>query len=227
MDEQATTEVETPTGILARRIRALRKRRDWSARELAERVAKLDPASTLNRGTIAKIESGRRGVWHDEVALFAAALGVPPSTLTDTLPSDPWRVRIGVELEVTSYQAWRWETGAEPLPGATPEDERFAAELAAELDLVGRHFDYHGSIAAMRHAVNVAEHGPSGITESQRAQVERLIATSEAHLEAARTGTPVDPREHNEHWRALQEAERRLWGSMLEPSAADDPTRGA
>jgi transcriptional regulator with XRE-family HTH domain len=127
--------------MFARRMRECRKRRDWSARELAERVAKIDPDSPLSRAAIGKIELGTRGIGLDEVVVIAAALSVPPSLLFESRPDEPWRVRIGANLAVTSREAWRWEDGERPLPGRDPEGKQFYARLTNELRGVIEHTD--------------------------------------------------------------------------------------
>lgn len=63
------------------RIRRLRAERGWSAQRLAEECARLG-ATTLTRGTIAKIESGvRKSVTAAEIDVLGRALGVELNTL--------------------------------------------------------------------------------------------------------------------------------------------------
>ena len=72
--------VVAPQGI-AGRIRQLRAERGWSAQRLADECAKRGLA-TLNRGTIAKIESGvRKSVTAEEIDVLGRALGVELNTL--------------------------------------------------------------------------------------------------------------------------------------------------
>lgn len=69
------------TRRVSERVRALRSQRQWSARELAEVCAR-EGMPSLNRSTIAKIESGaRKWVTADEIAVLARALGVAPESL--------------------------------------------------------------------------------------------------------------------------------------------------
>lgn len=71
----------TATKQLAERVKRLRGRRRWSARQLAE-VCTAAGAASLTRSTIAKIESGvRHSVTADEVAALATALGVSAADL--------------------------------------------------------------------------------------------------------------------------------------------------
>lgn len=147
----------TPTELFARRLRELRKRRDWSARQLADRIAELDPGSKLTRGTLAKIESGSRGVWLDEVFVIAAALGVAPRWLTGSRPDETWRVRQGASVVATTHDVWRWEEGAEPLPHANPGDRRFFTRVAMDwqaVSIMASHADY---LSILRDQLYVAE----------------------------------------------------------------------
>jgi transcriptional regulator with XRE-family HTH domain len=69
------------TRQVADHVRSLRAQRRWSARQLAEECARAG-ATSLTRGTIAKIESGgRKYVTADELAVLARVLGVSPSAL--------------------------------------------------------------------------------------------------------------------------------------------------
>src|ERR1700735_3817041 len=75
------TEPSRLTGELVARLRDLRRGQGMSAREVASRCAALGVPS-LSRSTIAKIESGVRGlVTVEEAAALAMALGVTPSDL--------------------------------------------------------------------------------------------------------------------------------------------------
>ena len=69
------------TRYVADSVRRLRAQRRWSARQLAEHCARAG-ASSLTRGTIAKIESSRRKhVTADELAVLAQVLQVSPADL--------------------------------------------------------------------------------------------------------------------------------------------------
>ncbi|QKV72438.1 helix-turn-helix domain-containing protein [Amycolatopsis sp. Hca4] len=67
--------------LVAERVRQLRRRRNWSAQQLADACADAG-MKTLTRGTIAKIESGvRKSVSAAEVQVLAKVLGVTPNEL--------------------------------------------------------------------------------------------------------------------------------------------------
>ncbi|MFI7452336.1 helix-turn-helix domain-containing protein [Nonomuraea sp. NPDC049714] len=68
----------SPTEAIAKRLRALRVRRGWSARELGDRCAAVGMA-TLDRTAITNIEIGRRQkVSVDELLVLAFVLDVAP-----------------------------------------------------------------------------------------------------------------------------------------------------
>lgn len=79
---------QTPSDVVARRIRAARRQREWSAARLAEECARLG-FPQLTEPVINNIESGRRDehgrrrreVTVDELDAFARVLGVPPTEL--------------------------------------------------------------------------------------------------------------------------------------------------
>ncbi len=69
--------------LAAMRVRALRRERKWPARRLGEECARAG-MSSLTRGTIAKIESGERGISAGEIAVLARVFGVTADELLET-----------------------------------------------------------------------------------------------------------------------------------------------
>lgn len=74
---------QTVSDMIAARIRNLRKQRGWNAADLAARTN-----GRISENVIQNIEHGRprngvrtRHITADELAVLAAALGVPPATL--------------------------------------------------------------------------------------------------------------------------------------------------
>jgi transcriptional regulator with XRE-family HTH domain len=88
MTEKAPS--ETPSDVVARRVKELRRQRDWSAARLAEECAKLG-FPQLTESVIANIESGRRDesgrrrrdVTVNELDAFARTLGAAPADLLE------------------------------------------------------------------------------------------------------------------------------------------------
>ena len=121
--------------IVAQRIKTARKRRGWSAQELADRLAAAG-APELSMFVISNIESGRRKdgrrrreVSVDELFLIAYVLGVPPIHLL--VPAEgseePVEVAPGVRVDKPEPML-RWIRGDQTLPGIDPRGF-FAATL--------------------------------------------------------------------------------------------------
>ena len=142
------------TKIIVGRIRRLRDERGWSARELAERCAELGMPS-LTRGTIAKIESYRRGLEMEEAAVIAAAFGVTIEQLTTDIAvtilhlSDlgfaaghlfglPVGDREGSHLDVCRALCADLDKVAEELDGVRPD----LIVVSGDLGLTGRPREY-------------------------------------------------------------------------------------
>src|ERR1039457_2619992 len=105
---------QTPSEIFAVEVRATRERNGWAQQQLAPRLAALD--CPIDRSTIAKIESGKRGISLDEAFAFAAALGVSPAALA--LPrGTATDVRVAPKRTVRGYEAHRWLQGRASLFG--------------------------------------------------------------------------------------------------------------
>jgi 8-oxo-dGTP pyrophosphatase MutT (NUDIX family)/transcriptional regulator with XRE-family HTH domain len=106
--------------LVGERIKTLRARRGWTARQLAERCVEIG-APELSAAVIANIETGRRGedgrrrrdVTIDEVLALALALDAPPVLLC--MPYNGWdHLRITNRVEAPTVKALDWITGEEP-----------------------------------------------------------------------------------------------------------------
>lgn len=128
----------TPTGVVAKRVRELRRRREWSAERLAEELTKL--GIEWNRGVVTKLETGRReSVSVAELLALALALDVAPVNLLVSLDDQPYQVtpnRVAGADQVRS-----WVRGQVPLPGV--DMRTFLAEVSFR-DLRDRHVDMYG-----------------------------------------------------------------------------------
>lgn len=113
----------TPTQVIAKRVRELRTDRKWTAQQLAEKVT--TTGVVWNRGTIAKLENGRRdAVSVEELFALAWAFGVPPIVLV--LPDDPGAPYQLTPVVTTSAKGvFGWMTGAFP-PVDAEQDEATA-----------------------------------------------------------------------------------------------------
>ncbi len=114
----------TPSSAVAERIREARRRRGWSASELADQCSQA--GFPITKAVLANIESGRpnpdgtrrRDVTVDELLAFAAVLDVAPVYLMG-LPDGSHGVRITESTVVTNRdELLMWIRGDQPLPGA-------------------------------------------------------------------------------------------------------------
>lgn len=106
------TPAARPSEVLVERMKYLRNRQGMTAQDLAAEVAR--HGGNLSRATIAKIESGLRGVSLDEALLLAYALNVAPVhlfVLTDEQPMLIGRWTVG------SGRVREWVRGTHPALG--------------------------------------------------------------------------------------------------------------
>lgn len=129
-------QVATMSDVVATRIRTARKRRGWSAQELADRLAAVG-APELTMFVISNIESGRRKtdgkrrreVGVDELFLIAYVLGVPPIHLLVPAEDSKTPVEVAPNVQVDKPDLMlRWIRGDQTLPGVDPRGF-FAATL--------------------------------------------------------------------------------------------------
>ncbi|WP_030543094.1 helix-turn-helix domain-containing protein [Streptomyces albus] len=123
------SEGENPVTVVARRVKELRGRNGFTAQQLAERLKK-DQGLSWDRGTVTKLETGRRqSISAVELLALARALNVAPVHLLVPLDDRPYEV-----TPHETYPAGRvrdWLRGTAPLPGVdtrifrseAPEDE--------------------------------------------------------------------------------------------------------
>ena len=135
-DPSNVSAAATMSDIVADRIRTARKRRGWSAQELADRLAAAG-APELSMFVISNIESGRRkadgkrrrDVSVDELFVIAYVLGVPPIHLLVPAAESEIPVEVAPGVQVSKPELMlRWIRGDETLPGIDPRGY-FAATL--------------------------------------------------------------------------------------------------
>ncbi|WAL64466.1 helix-turn-helix transcriptional regulator [Amycolatopsis cynarae] len=114
-------QVEAPTEHIAKRVRALRDARGWNAQRLADEMTKV--GVEWNRGTVTKLENGRRAsVSVAELLALGWVLDVPPLVLL--LPDDPdANYPITPKVSARTERVYRWIVGVTPVPVETSEDE--------------------------------------------------------------------------------------------------------
>jgi transcriptional regulator with XRE-family HTH domain len=129
-----------PSEVLRSRLREVRRRREWSQEDLAERLKEL--GVPMDRAVLARIEGGTRGVSLDEGFILAAALGVDPSTLFFPVARNEW-VELAPRVLRTAEQARMWIRGMGPVLDG---DDRFYLSEAADEDWARRSV---GALAAI------------------------------------------------------------------------------
>lgn len=96
--------------VVGQRVRELRRRVDMTQEQLAARLAEC--GAPMDRVTVAKIETGARGVSVDDLLVLGLALDVSPIALL--LPGDGDELPVGSD-SFTSGDLLAWLRGALPL----------------------------------------------------------------------------------------------------------------
>jgi transcriptional regulator with XRE-family HTH domain len=132
----------TPRQVAARRIQEIRKAKGWSQQDLADRLGEL--GTPMDRATVARTEGGTRGLSLDDAFLFAAALGVrPTSVFFGFVYNDP--VQLSPKLTLPAGEARRWMHGQHPL---RPEDFRTYYTEVPDEELAVRQHTALGQVMA-------------------------------------------------------------------------------
>ena len=102
--------------LVGYRVAELRRRRDLTAEQMAERCAALG-ASHITRSFVANLESRRRGLSVDDLLVLALALDVPPTELLAVTPERGEVLALTTTIHVTSAETLRsWLVGEAALP---------------------------------------------------------------------------------------------------------------
>ena len=121
----AASDAETPSAVVARRVLEVRERQRLTQQDLADLLR--DRGVPVDRATVARVETGSRGISVDDLTLFATALGISPIALLVPL-SDDSSVRVTPNLVTPSGAVREWVRGHRQLPGA--ESRVFRQEVA-------------------------------------------------------------------------------------------------
>lgn len=125
-----------PSEVFAARMRYLRKRKDWTQQDLADRL--LEMGAPTDRATIARTESLARGLSLDDGVLYGAALGGALAHMvgTPTLEQGVGTpIAIAPKVTVPPGRMLQWVRGSMPL---RPEDERIFFEEVSEEERLAR-----------------------------------------------------------------------------------------
>ncbi|MFD6939645.1 helix-turn-helix domain-containing protein [Streptomyces goshikiensis] len=113
-----------PVATISGRARQLRRRKDWTAAELGERMVSL--GVPWDRSIVANLENGRRkSVSVSEWLALAVALDVAPVHLL--VPPEGGRYQPTPALEYEASTVRAWIRGEEPLPGVDARTFRMEA----------------------------------------------------------------------------------------------------
>ena len=119
-----------PSEVFIERLADTRERKRLTQQQLADRLKALD--APIDRSTIGKIESGKRGVSLDELFYFAAALGISPLALL--VPRADTRMRVAPAFEAATKDIVLWARNVfalwPPHIDHDESDERFFANEA-------------------------------------------------------------------------------------------------
>ncbi|MFJ3094608.1 helix-turn-helix domain-containing protein [Streptomyces hydrogenans] len=116
-----------PVATVARRVREVRKRRDLTADQLAERLRGI--GLPWERGTVIKLESGyRQNVGVAELLALAVALDVSPLHLLVPVDNRPYRVTPDRTEDSNTVRAW--VRGEHALPGM--DTHAYETEVAVQ-----------------------------------------------------------------------------------------------
>lgn len=108
-----TENVKRPSQLFSERIREARERRRWSQQDLALRLAEM--GSPTDRATVARTETGARGISLDDALMLAAALDVSPVRLLLPTSQEDY-VALAAGFKVAAYHVEPWLLGLTPLP---------------------------------------------------------------------------------------------------------------
>ncbi|WP_234042549.1 helix-turn-helix domain-containing protein [Streptomyces marianii] len=129
-------EIGEAGGRVASQVTALRQRRGWDQRALAQRVT--DAGRPMSPSVLGKVETAARRVDVDDLVALAAALEVSPAVLLDEDERDPFadaheasrrgsvRARVTEDIEALG--------DLEALDGMAPTLAAVAVRLATEID---------------------------------------------------------------------------------------------
>lgn len=119
--------------VVREQVRATRKRKGWSQAALGQRLKEI--GAELDQHAVASLESGRRGVYVDDLLELAAALDVAPVHLLAPFDDDDEVKVAAVSVKAPKLRAWI--RGLATLAGPT-QSERDYFEAVPDSEWAGR-----------------------------------------------------------------------------------------
>jgi transcriptional regulator with XRE-family HTH domain len=173
-------ELTTPSETLARRVRDLRRRRGWSAQDLAERCEAAG-VPELTRSLIANIETGRRrGVTLEEAMTLAYVLDVAPVHLF--VPVEEQWFLVAPTCVVGAGLAREWVRGHQPLPGQDQQSYRAEVpdeERDPEQERRARYARWHAEEARGAHIVTVYDPAVAAMARGEERGFVGIVSAEE------------------------------------------------
>jgi transcriptional regulator with XRE-family HTH domain len=123
-----------PSDVAGRQIAWLRERKGWRQVDLAERIGE-DFGISIDPATVARIETGNRGLSLDELFLFAAALDAPPALLMLPLGTGD-DVSVTPTISIHPWLAYMWMTGEGPLTESSQRARRLGDQYDTKRPLL-------------------------------------------------------------------------------------------
>ncbi|MFE9793511.1 hypothetical protein ACFYRL_17435 [Streptomyces goshikiensis] len=160
--EHEASPPDGPVATVARRVREVRKRRDLTAEQLAQRLQAV--GLPWERGTVVKLEAGyRQNVGVAEVFALAVALDMSPLHLL--VPLDNRACQVTPNRTESANTVRAWVRGEEPLPGM--DAHAYRTEVSVE-DMRRQIHGHRGHLAER------SEDEQSAVNEAFATQLEEM-----------------------------------------------------
>ncbi|WP_329103179.1 hypothetical protein [Streptomyces sp. NBC_01439] len=168
--EHEASPPDGPVATVARRVREVRKRRDLTAEQLAQRLQAV--GLPWERGTVVKLEAGyRQNVGVAEVFALAVALDMSPLHLLVPLDDRPCQVTPNRVESANTVRAW--VRGEQPLPGMD------AHAYGTEISVQDMKWQVHGRRG---HLAERSEDEQNAANEAFAAQLEEMARRMRGQL---------------------------------------------
>ena len=183
MPQRKKPQARRPSEIFAERVRAVREARRWNQQDLADRLAEIGAAT--DRATVARTETGARGISLDDAITYTAALGSQFIHMVVGVTGGD--VALAPGLEASDVTARRWLRGQLSLQEeheALQGDERtYWSEIPEEEWLAQQRFGIGMLLRQVEGLVNAAvaedREGMLLAIDSVNAELERQRADAE------------------------------------------------
>ena len=179
MPQRKKPQARRPSEIFAERVRAVREARRWNQQDLADRLAEI--GAPTDRATVARTETGARGISLDDAITYSVALGSQLIHMVVGVTGE--RVALAPDLDVSDVTARRWLRGQLSLEDeheALQGDERtYFSEIPEEEWLAQQRFGIGMLLRQVEGLVDAAvDEGSRGNALCHRLRERRTPATA-------------------------------------------------